>query len=91
VTHARDAERWAVTVLGDPVFGVKAGDKRPIVTNDWAFRDSALLPLRGDHPESSDAHTGLISRSLDALRDVAPRVSLDFDKIAASFRPSEVH
>ncbi|MCA8174571.1 MULTISPECIES: hypothetical protein [Burkholderia] len=52
VTHSYDVERWAVTVFGDPVFGVTACDGRPIITNDWAFRDSSLLPLRGDEPNS---------------------------------------
>lgn len=55
VTHSYDAERWAVAVFGDPVFGVTACDGRPIVTNDWAFLDSSLLPLRGVTGEHSAA------------------------------------
>ncbi|RRA01126.1 hypothetical protein [Burkholderia cepacia] len=51
VERLHDGECWETTVLGDPVFGVTTCDKRPIVTNDYVFRDSSLLPLRGDDHE----------------------------------------
>lgn len=51
-----DAKRWAVIVLGEGVAGTSIRDGRPIFGNDFVFRDSSLLPLRGEEPEVGD-HT----------------------------------
>ncbi|WP_186211643.1 hypothetical protein [Burkholderia gladioli] len=81
---------WNVTLLGAPSFGLEIGTGRPVIGHKTVLRDSSLEPLRGDQVWARDACSTLVSRSLNALRDVAPRVPLDFDKIATTFRPSEV-
>ncbi|MDN7925707.1 hypothetical protein [Burkholderia vietnamiensis] len=54
VERRHDCERWAVTVLGEPVFGIGAYSARPVITNRFFFRDSSLVPLRGDEREAAD-------------------------------------
>ncbi|MDN7741603.1 MULTISPECIES: hypothetical protein [Burkholderia] len=41
-------DRWDVTLLGAPAFGLEFRTGRPVVGNKTAFRDSSLVPLRGD-------------------------------------------
>ncbi|MDN7754074.1 hypothetical protein [Burkholderia gladioli] len=41
-------DRWNVTLLGAPAFGLGLRTGRPLVSNKTAFRDSSLVPLRGD-------------------------------------------
>jgi hypothetical protein len=45
-----EAGRWHVTLLGAPAFGFEFKTGRPIIGNKTAFRDSSLVPLRGDTP-----------------------------------------
>ncbi|EPZ85461.1 hypothetical protein BURCENBC7_AP5870 [Burkholderia cenocepacia BC7] len=40
-------------MLGDPAFGF-ARNGAPVITNNFAFRDSSLVPLRGEEPESTE-------------------------------------
>lgn len=51
VEYRNDTDRWAVTLLGEPAFGLTRRDRRPVVTNDFSFRDSSLEPLRGDETD----------------------------------------
>jgi hypothetical protein len=41
-------DRWETTVFGVPTLGLELRTKRPVVTTKFAFRDTSLLPLRGD-------------------------------------------
>lgn len=41
-------DRWDVTLIGSPSFGLEFGTGRPIIGHKTAFRDSSLLPLAGD-------------------------------------------
>ncbi|MCM2546216.1 hypothetical protein ACVCII_03920 [Burkholderia glumae] len=50
-------DRWNVTLLGAPAFGLSFRTRRPIVTNKTAFRDSSLVPLRGEDQESTERET----------------------------------
>ncbi|CAG9268965.1 hypothetical protein WK39_03050 [Burkholderia cepacia] len=52
-----ERESWDVTILGDPVFGIGFRTKRPMVTNRLYFRDSSLVPLRGE-PLADEESTG---------------------------------
>ncbi|QTP33689.1 hypothetical protein B7759_02292 [Burkholderia glumae] len=52
VDRLYETDCWAVTVLGEPVFGVAADNNGPILTNLYLFPDQALEPLRGDSPET---------------------------------------
>lgn len=47
-------DRWNVTLLGAPAFGLGLRTGRPVVSNKTAFRDSSLVPLRGDNPETEE-------------------------------------
>ncbi|WP_082728961.1 hypothetical protein [Burkholderia sp. LA-2-3-30-S1-D2] len=90
VEKLRTDGSWNVTLLGEPAFGLTRGGI-PIIGDKFSFHDSSLVPLRGDHPETEDVRAELISHSLEALRNAAHRVPLDFERICATFPPSEVH
>ncbi len=42
-----ERDRWNVTLLGAPAFGLEVGTGLPIVGNKTAFRDASLRPIRG--------------------------------------------
>lgn len=63
VEYRNDTERWAVTLLGEPAFGLTRRDRRPVVTNDFSFRDSSLEPLRGEEP-ADQQHYFRVSRRM---------------------------
>ncbi|MDD1789108.1 hypothetical protein [Burkholderia gladioli] len=90
VGELHSATEWGVTLLGEPGATLTKDRRQLKVASHMLAYDAALEPLRGDEDWARDACSTLISRSLEALRDVAPRVPLDFDKIATTFRPSEV-
>lgn len=50
--HDIEVGRWEVTILGAPVFGITKRHKRPVITNRFVCRDTSLVPLRGDEPNS---------------------------------------
>lgn len=41
-------ERWDVTVLGEPIFGIEFATGRPVISNKLRFRDSSLEPINTD-------------------------------------------
>ncbi len=43
-----ERDRWNVTLLGAPAFGLEVGTGLPMVGNKTAFRDASLRPIRGD-------------------------------------------
>ncbi|UVS93464.1 hypothetical protein [Burkholderia glumae] len=49
--------RWFVVLLGEPAFGFSINDGRPMISNDAYFRDTSLVPLRGDEQESTERET----------------------------------
>lgn len=63
VEYQSNTDRWAVTLLGEPAFGLTRRDRRPVVTHDFSFRDSSLEPLRGDE-QCHEQHEGSISRHM---------------------------
>ncbi|HDR8928305.1 TPA: hypothetical protein QDB26_005331 [Burkholderia vietnamiensis] len=46
--HDETNDRWETTVFGAPTLGLTLHTKRPIITTKYVFRDTSLLPLRGD-------------------------------------------
>ncbi|AJC20396.2 hypothetical protein RO07_07775 [Pandoraea pulmonicola] len=59
VERRYDAERWAVTLLGAPAFGLTFRDRRPVIGNKTAFRDMSLVPLRWELSEAGETQTGV--------------------------------
>lgn len=51
VEGRHDAERWAVTLLGAPAFGLTIDGRRPVIGHKTAFRDASLVPLRGNETQ----------------------------------------
>lgn len=49
------SHQWNVTLFGAPVVGVGPLSGRPRVTHKLTFRDSSLLPLRGDQPADEES------------------------------------
>ncbi|WP_244120369.1 hypothetical protein [Burkholderia gladioli] len=52
-----EQERWFVTLLGEPAFGLGIKSGRPMISNEVYFRDTSLVPLRGDEQESTERET----------------------------------
>jgi hypothetical protein len=54
VESQHDSERWAVTLLGAPAFGLTFGERLPVIGHKTAFRDASLVPLRGSEPKATE-------------------------------------
>jgi hypothetical protein len=57
---ASEHERWSVTLLGAPSFGIGVVTRRPQIGNKKLFRDSSLLPLRGEELSDEELMKGVI-------------------------------
>lgn len=55
VEYLYDSERWAITLLGEPAFGLTERGRRPVVTNEFSIRDWRLEPLRGEE-QANEQH-----------------------------------
>jgi hypothetical protein len=54
-------DRWDVTLLGEPAFGLEFGTGRPIAGRKTAFRDTSLLPLQSGESSPGELSIGLES------------------------------
>lgn len=43
--------KWNVRLTGTPALGLVIGTNTLIVTDEWVFKDSSLLPLRAENCE----------------------------------------